>query len=313
MTTQASPSNSSSVLHALSEAGTTLVDRLGPSMVSIGSDGRGTGIVVGPDRVLTNAHHLRDRTTSVTFHTGRSVQGTVIGVDADGDLVVLSVPTDDAVAVEWAPAVPAAGAVVFAVARGGGDLRVSFGLVSGTGRTFRSGTGHVVTGALELSANLARGSSGGPVVDTDGRVVAITTRRERSGFALARPFDDALRARVADLAAGRSTARRRLGVVLASEAVATHLRTSVGLSARPGLLVRAVEPASPAANAGVAVGDLLVEAAGVALAAASDLHEVLSSADDRVVLTVVRGDTERQVTVSFGSEAAPLGEPDLSA
>ncbi len=304
--------SSAAVLSALSDTGTTLATRLGASVVSIGAGGRGTGVVIAPDRVLTNSHHLRDRTTSVSFEDGRVVQGTVIGMDADGDLAVLSVPTLEAPALQWADATPGVGAVVFAVARGGGDLRVSFGLVSSVGRSFHGPTRQRISGAIEHSAPLAKGSSGGPVVDVDGRLVAITTRREGSGFSLARPGDVALRALVEELVAGRSVRRYTLGVVLASGAVAAHLRSSVGLDARPGLLVRGVAPGSVAETAGLSAGDLLVKADGSDLVEPSDLQQALSSTKSSVVLGVVRGDTQREVTVSFEPAPDILGEPDIS-
>ncbi len=60
----------------------------GPSIVSVGRDARGTGFVVAADRVLTNAHNLRDETVSVTFADATSAQATVHAVDLDGDLAV---------------------------------------------------------------------------------------------------------------------------------------------------------------------------------------------------------------------------------
>ena len=72
-----------------------------PAVVAIGSRGRGTGFVVAPGRVLTNAHNLRDRTTQVTFADGRSVQATVVGSDVDGDLIVLEVDTAGVTPLAW--------------------------------------------------------------------------------------------------------------------------------------------------------------------------------------------------------------------
>lgn len=289
-------------------------DTLDASVVSVGRSGRGTGFVVAPGKVLTNAHNLRDRTTQVRFADGRTEQGTAAGSDVDGDLVVLDVDTGDASPVAWAAAAPARGDVVFAAGRGGHRFRVSFGVVSGTERAFRGPRGRRIQGSVEHTAPLARGSSGGPVVDQEGRVVGINTNRIGEGFYLALPADDDLRARVERLAAGESTVRRSLGVALAPNEVARRLRRSVGLAERDGLLVQAVEQGSPADRAGLAKGDLLVGAAGGPLTSVDDLHDALAAVPDEgtLELTVVRGDDERQVTVSFTTPTPddnPTDEP----
>src|SRR5438046_436957 len=72
------------------------------AVVGIGRRGRGTGFVVAPGKVVTNAHNLRDQTTEVHFADGRVAQGTVVGSDLDGDLVVLDIDTADVAALPWA-------------------------------------------------------------------------------------------------------------------------------------------------------------------------------------------------------------------
>src|SRR3954471_11676211 len=250
-----------SALDELQQAATTVAERLDAATVAIGQDGRGSGMVTGPNQVLTCAHNLRDRTTQVTFAHGRQVQGTVLGADADGDLAVLEVDTAGASPVAWAPGPAALGQAVFAVARAEGP-RVTFGLVSSTGRTFRGPPGRRHGGSVEHAAPLARGATGGPLADTEGRVVAINTLRLGDRFALARPADADFQALVARLAAGESPSRRRLGVALAPAHVARRLRRSVGLPERDGLLVRGVEDGSLAAAAGIQAGDLIVEVGG---------------------------------------------------
>jgi serine protease Do len=289
-----------SVLDELQQAARIAADRLGPSTVAIGRDQRGAGIVIGAGQVLTCAHNLRDRTTSVTFADGRTEQGTVRGVDADGDLVVIDVPTADAPAIEWAPADAALGQAVFAVARRDG-LRVTFGLISGTDRTFRGPRGRRIASSLEHTAALARGSTGGPLADSEGRVVAINTLRLGDRFAIARPADAAFRDLVTRLAAGESPTRQRLGVALAPAHVTRRLRRSVGLPERDGLLVRGVEDGSPAQQAGIEAGDLLVAAGDRPLERADDLFDVLEGLGDGAVLrlTVVRANDERTVDVTF--------------
>lgn len=283
----------------LSSTARTVVAQVGGALVSIGQDGRGTGVVIGANKVLTNAHNLRDRTTLVTFADGRAEQGSVGGVDDDGDLVVLDVDTQSITAITWAEQAPEAGDVVFALSRGGQRTRVSFGMVSSVDLAFAGPRGRQVHGGVEHTAPLVRGSSGGPIVDSDGRVLGLNTHRTGRGFYVARPVDPALRATIDDLAAGKSVSRPRLGIALAPPAVAAKLRASVGLPERVGLLVRGVEPDGPAANAGIAEGDLLVAAGDTPLDSIDALHDVLASAGASLSLTVVRGTEERTVTVEF--------------
>lgn len=275
----------------------------GPSVVRIGrAPGRGCGVVVAEDRVLTNAHNLRDRTTEVTFADGRAVQGSVAGVDPDGDLVVLEVETAGAPVLPWADVAVGPGDAVFAVGRGadGGD-RVTFGLVSGVDRAFRGPRGRRITGSLEHTAPLPRGSSGSPVVDAEGHLLGLSTARLRDGFYLALPADEALRARVDALVRGESVTRLVLGVGLAPAEVARQLRESVGLPARDGLLLRVVEEGSPAERAGLAAGDLITAAGGAPAATVDDLHQALDAArtERRLTLEVTRGDEPRTVEVTF--------------
>jgi serine protease Do len=281
-----------------------VAERLAGATVTIGRDGRGSGVVVAPGRVLTNSHLLRDATTTVTFESGRDAQGRVLGLDADGDLAVLDVDTGDAPAAALAPAAPTLGDLVFGVGRGGGTLRVTPGFVAATGAAFRGPRGRRIAGAVEHTAPLARGSSGGALTDAEGRVVGINTHRCAPGFYLARPVDDALRARLDQLLGGATIARRSLGLTLAPAHVARRLRHAVGLPERDGLLVRGVEPDGPAARAGVREGDLVVRAGDVDLAGIDDLHDALDrvgveGAPAQLALVVVRGVEEVDLAVDF--------------
>src|SRR5947209_20413603 len=77
-------------------------ERVGPSVVRIGRGwGRGNGVVIGDGFVLTNAHNLRGRETTVTFADGRTATGALAGADLEGDLAVLRVDTGDAPAIAW--------------------------------------------------------------------------------------------------------------------------------------------------------------------------------------------------------------------
>jgi len=285
-----------------------------PSVVRIGrAPGRGCGIVVAEGRVLTNAHNLRDRTTEVGFADGRAEQGRVAAVDPDGDLVVLEVDTADAPVLPWADEPAQPGDVVFAVGRtADGGARITHGMVSGAERSFRGPRGRRITGSLEHTAQLARGSSGSPVVDGGGRLLAINPARLAEGFYLAIPADAELRSRVDALVRGESVHRLVLGVGLAPADVARQLRASVGLADREGLLVRSVAPDSPADRAGVKAGDLITQAGGTEVTTVDDLHLALDAARDAqaLVLHVVRGADELDLAVDFHQPAGDAGEDE---
>ena len=288
-----------SVDHDLSTTARSVLTELDPALVSIGRDGRGTGLVIGTGKVLTNSHNLRDSTTLVTFADGRAVQGSVAGADEDGDLVVLDVDTGSVAAASWAERMPEQGDIVFALSRGGHRTRISYGMVSSVDLAFHGPRGRQVHGGVEHTAPLVRGSSGGPIADSDGRVVGVNTHRTGRGFYVARPVDSSLRSTIDDLAAGKSVVRPRLGVALAPPQVAAKLRASVGLPERAGLLVRGVEPGSAAAKAGIAEGDLLVATGDTPLDSIEALHDALAASSDTLSLTVVRGSEERIVVLDF--------------
>src|SRR5215213_7992716 len=256
---------SKSLLDALQDAVASAAETVGPAVVGLGRGwGRGSGVVFEPGRVLTCAHVLRGDEVAVAFGDGRTEHGRVAGADPDLDLAVVAVETGDAPAVAWEPDAVGAlrvGAPVLALADPSGrGLRVTFGLVSATGRSFRGPAGRRVGGSVEHTAPLPRGSSGGPLVDPEGRLLGLNAVRREGGLILAVPADAAVRARASALARGEAAGRPRLGVALAPPRHARRMRSAVGLPERDGLLVRGVVADSPAERAGLQRGDLLVSA-----------------------------------------------------
>jgi serine protease Do len=294
-----------SILDDLSSAIRRVHESAGPAVVGIGQGNRGSGVVIADGRVLTNAHNLRGDEVTVTFRDGRSERGKVLGVDPDGDLAVIEVATTGAAALPWSDAEATIGDVVFGLAStGAGAARVTAGTISAIEQTFRGPGGSRIGGSLEHTAPLASGSSGGPLVDGGGQLLALNTNRIGEGFYLARPADAAFRQRVDALARGESVSRPRLGIAVAPSIVARRLRRSVGLAERDGLLVRGVEDGSPADRAGIREGDLLVEAAGRPLTDADSLPAILAEAGMPIELKIVRGDEERSVSVGGTTDAA---------
>jgi serine protease Do len=295
-----------SALEELEQAVGQVAGQVGGAVVGIGRGwGRGSGVVVADGRIVTNAHNLRGDEVTVVFADGRAATGQVQGVDVDGDLAVVAVDTAGATPVTWPDEGPslAVGAVVFALANPGGRLRITAGMVSSVDRAFRGPRGRRIAGSIEHTAPLARGSSGGPVVNRAGQLVGINTHRLGEGFYLALPADAELRRRIDGLARGEAPARPRLGVGIAPAGVARKLRRAVGLPEREGLLVRVVEEGSPAHAAGVEAGDLIVSVDGQPVTDADQLYAALDRVtDQRLSLGIVRGVDERTVTVAFGPD-----------
>jgi serine protease Do len=260
--------------------------------------------VLAPGRVLTAAHNVRHEEATVTFADGRHQTGRVVGSDPDLDLAVIEVETGDAPAVDWPAgdeAVPLGRAVLALANPGGRGLRVTPGFVSSTPRSFRGPRGRRLAGAIEHTAPLPRGSSGGPLVDVEGRLLGINAVRVDPGLILALPADAAIRERVDALGRGERPKTARLGVAVAPPRVARRLRRAVGLPEQEGVLIRGVESDSAAERAGLERGDLIVAAAGTEIDRIDALYEALDAARNSgtLELRIVRGSDERAVTVTL--------------
>jgi serine protease Do len=284
-------------------------EHVGPAVVGLGHGwGMGSGVVVAPGRVLTTAHNLRggrhrEEEIEVVFSSERRIRGRVAGADPDIDLAVIEVDTGDVEPADWAEDADAPlGRPILALANPGGlGLHVTVGTVSASARSFRGPRGRQIKGAIEHTARLPRGSSGGPLIDFEGRLLGVNAVRVDGGLILAIPVDGSVRDRVQALSRGEPAARVRLGVAVAPPRVARRLRTAVGLPERDGVLVRAVEADSPADRAGMERGDLIVAAGGQRVERVDALYEVLDGAStgEELEFTVLRALEERQIAVRF--------------
>ncbi|MGH8948154.1 MAG: S1C family serine protease, partial [Acidimicrobiia bacterium] len=273
------------------------------SVVGLGGHwGMGSGVILDGGLVLTNAHNVSPERATVTFFDGRVEQAGVLGIDVDADLAVLEVSMGEAGHIRWQPEVvaPTIGAPVVGLANPGGrGLRATLGFVAAADRSFRGPRGRRAAGGFEHTALAPSGASGGPVVDLNGMLVGINTRRLGRGFYLAQAATSDLRATVTALRQGDRSEPRRLGVGLAPVEVTRRLRRSMGLDDADGLLVRLVEEGSPADVAGVREGDVLVSAGDQETSDIDDLHRVLSAVGESLDLGLVRVNDRLTVTAQL--------------
>jgi serine protease Do len=295
-----------SVLEELEGAIQTAAERFGPAVIGLGQGwGRGSGFVIDSNRILTNAHNLRGDEVTVTFHDGRRETGRVLASDVDVDLAVIEADTGEIEPLQWSDedleSLPIGRAVLALANPGGRGLRATPGFVSSTARRFRGPRRHRIGFAIEHTAPLPRGSSGGPLLDRAGRLLGVNSIRTDGGLILAVPADASVRERVEKLSRGEAPHRVRLGVAIAPPRVARRLRRAVGLTERDGVLIRGVERGSAADRAGLERGDLIVAAGGRDLDRMDALYEALdgAGAEGRLELKIVRGTEERTVTVEL--------------
>jgi S1-C subfamily serine protease len=299
-----------SALDEIRETVTTAVEKVGPSAVGLGQGWHpGSGVVVSDGLILTNAHALRRKPLTVTFADGHQAEASVAGADPNLDLALLSADTAGVEPVDWpqeAPSIGIGSAVVALANPGGRGLRATLGFVSATDRSFRGPAGRRIEGCIEHTAQLPRGSSGGPLLSREGKLLGLNAIRLEGGLIVAVPTGAAARSRVDAMTRGESAAPVRLGVAVASPHVARRLRRSVGLADREGILVRRVQDSSPADRAGIERGDLIVAASGRQVDGIDALYRQLDSTapDGSLGLTLVRGDEERTVKVEFGAAQA---------
>jgi len=307
-----SPSDAA-LLDAYSHAVTSAVAAVAPAVAHVrvhrdgrprgGGDGAGSGFVITPDGYLVTNSHVVDRATSldVTVPDGRTLPATLVGDDPDSDIAVLKVAGAD---FGWCRFGASSGVQVgqIAIAIGspyGFQHTVTAGIVSALGRSMRSRTGRLLDNVLQTDAALNPGNSGGPLIDSHGRVIGVNTAviLPAQGICFAIAASTAERVCVALIRDGR-VRRAWLGIGGQALALPRRFVRHFGLQRDGGVRIESVERASPAATAGLLVGDVIVALDGVPVGDIDDLQRALvDTAIDRPLrITALRRD--RLVDVS---------------
>lgn len=318
------PSADSSLLDAYSTAVTSAVDRVSPSVVNIEvhqaagrsrsgepreQRGGGSGFVFTPDGlILTNSHVVHDAVRiGVTLADGRRMPATVIGDDPASDLAVIRLeqPRFDEpglIAAELGDSQRLrVGQIVIAIgAPYGFQSTVTAGVVSALGRSLRSYSGRLIDDVIQTDASLNPGNSGGPLVDSAGRVVGVNTATilPAQGICFAIGINTAKFVASRLLRDGRI---RRSYIGVSAQTVPVHRRVVrfYDLPKEMGAMVLSVEEGSPAKRAGLREGDVIVALEGQPVAGVDDLHRLLTEVRVGVgsALTIIRYTDKLQLRV----------------
>src|ERR1022692_3458477 len=305
-----SPAADDSLLDAYSRAVTGAAGRVSPSVVNIEVHqatgrsrsgeprerrGGGSGFVFTPDGlILTNSHVVHDaRRIEVTLADGRRMPASAIGDDPASDLAVVRVDEPGLTAATLGDSQELrVGQLVVAIGNPYGfQSTVTAGVVSALGRSLRSYSGRLIDDVIQTDAALNPGNSGGPLVDSAGRIVGVNTATilPAQGICFAIGINTAKFVASRLLRDGRI---RRSYIGVSVQTVPLHRRVVRfhDLPKETGVVVISVEEKSPAQRAGVHEGDVIVALEGHPVAGVDDLHRVLT--DVRVgascSLTVLR-------------------------
>lgn len=286
----------------LSNSLAAAVDRAAPAVVRVNGRRRGpaSGVVYRDDGVVVTAHHVLewDEGIEVVLADGRALAATLLGRDPGTDLAVLRVDASDLAVPDWSSAAPRAGHLVLAVARSEHGPRAVHGIVAGTGGPWRTAGGGRVDAYLETDIGLFPGYSGSLLAGASGEALGVNTAGLLRGAGVALPPATLQRVVEALLAHGQ-VRRGYLGV----GTMPVRLAPGQAGEHEGGLIVLSVQPDSPAARAGVMLGDVLVAFDGHPLDRPRDL---LARLDDEAVgrpatVRVLRAGELRDLTLTVGS------------
>jgi len=303
------------LLDAYSRAVVSVVDAVGPAVVSISVGvkqsheavdqvGSGSGVVIAPDGyILTNDHVVRESSIlKVRLTDGTTLAATLIGKDPATDLAVIRANAS------YLPASILgssdrlrAGQLVIAMGNPFGfQSTVSTGVVSALGRALRSTQGRLIENIIQHTAPLNPGNSGGPLVDSSGKVVGINTAiialAQGIGFSI--PSDTAKWVVSQILSHGR-VRRGFLGISARQRTLDRRMIRFHSLNQNYAVEVLSVESRSPAGLAGLQQGDSIVAINGSEVQSVDDLHRFLSEwpIGRSVEIDVIRGQSRRALMI----------------
>ncbi len=246
----------------------SVADRVRPAIVQLrverSRNGSGSGVVFGSDgHILTNVHVVEGATSlTVVLSTGREVAGRVVGFDPHSDTAVVKMDGGPYPAADLGSATDLkVGQEAIAIGSPlglTGGPSVTVGVVSALHRDVRTRTGKGLTDMVQTDAPIAPGSSGGALLDANGKVIGITTEMAMTdagaeGFGFATPIDAARSAAEQLMATGRV-----VNVWLGVEGSDLDWPTAQSLNVGGGAIVERVKSDSPAERAGLAARDVIV-------------------------------------------------------
>jgi len=269
----------SAPLQELSQAIAQLVVAAGPHIVRVEGRRRlpATGIIFAAEGLIVTANHVveRDEGISVGLAGGASLAATLVGRDPNTDLALLRVDAEGLTPAVWsAPSDLHVGHIVVAAGRPGVTVQATLGIISAVGGAWRTHGGAEIEQYLQTDVAMYPGFSGGPLITADGSFAGLNTSALLRGISLTVPAPTI--ARVVDILATHGHVPRPfLGVGIQPVRLSDTLQTQTGQET--GLMVMSVEAGSPADQAGVKQGDIVLALGDHTVRHVDDLQSALAA------------------------------------
>lgn len=297
-------------------------ERVGPAVVKIETiaprggrrgtqgAGQGSGVLFRRDgQILTNAHVVQGASTvRVILADGRQFEAGVTGADRAHDIAEIRIGARDLPVAELSERPLQVGQLVVAVGNPYGlGWTVTSGVVSALGRELPNPRGgSKLTDLIQTDAPINPGSSGGPLVDSQGRVVGITTAivPYAQGLGFAVPTSTAFRILGTFIPVERVTSAPALGLGGTQTQIADWIVARQHLQNKEGVLILEIKPESPAAHASLKLNDIILDVNGKPVRNPQDMAKQLKQfrQGDTVTLNFLRSGTRRKVTVTLNGK-----------
>jgi S1-C subfamily serine protease len=312
------PDHDEELIDAFSRAVVGVAEKVGPAVVSIRAknrarswpfkgEGEASGVTIAQDGFILTNNHVVERAKEIKVSTtdGREFLGEIVGTDPDTDLAVVRVGQNGLpTAVLGDSDMLRVGQLVIAIGNPlGFQSTVSTGVVSALGRSLRSPSGRLIDNVIQTDVPLNPGNSGGPLVDSRGRVVGINTAiiRMAQGISFVIPINTA-RWVVGELLTRGKVQRAYLGLAGQVRPISRRLQRFHDLTTATVVEVVSVEDGGPAKRAGLRRGDLIIALNGIGIATVDDVHRLLAgqSPGIQVTLSILRGGKRKELQIITG-------------
>lgn len=274
----------------------------------------GSGFIIDPDGYVVTSNHVIEKAkeVTITLQDGDQYPARLVGHDAKTDLALLKIDADEPLLYVTFGDSDAARVGDWVIAVGnpfglGGS--VSAGIISARGRDIQAGP---FDDFLQIDAPINRGSSGGPLFDKEGKVIGVNSaifspNGGNIGIGFAIPSAMA-RDIVAELKESGRVERGWLGVRI--QEISDDIAESLGMDEARGALVASVEPGSPAADAGLQTGDVILEFNGHEVNKLKDLPRVVADAQagQEANIGILREGEQRNLEVTVGQMPGDEGQ-----